>query len=136
MPTLPWIATSAAAGTAGSLPDEVLVLGSRLLLRRARDIPRFITAAQAIRRQVMAADGALGLSLRAEPFAKTFWTLSAWRDQEALDSFVEALPHERTMRDFHLRLRDPVFVTWTVPRGALPVDWSDAVSRITGHAPL
>ncbi|MFD3762137.1 DUF3291 domain-containing protein [Streptomyces sp. NPDC058622] len=135
MPTSPWTATAAAAGTAESLPDEVLVLGSRLLLRRARDIPRFIAASQAIRRQVMAADGALGLSLRAEPLAKTFWTLSAWRDQEALDSFVEALPHERTMRDFHLRLRDPVFVTWTVPRSTLPVDWSDAVSRIAGHAP-
>lgn len=83
----------------------------------------------------MAADGAPGLSLKAEPFSKTFWTLSAWRDQEALDAFVLDLPHARTMRDFRSRLREPVFVRWTVPRGALPVDWPDALSRIAGSGP-
>ncbi|MGW1490492.1 putative quinol monooxygenase [Streptomyces sp. NPDC002402] len=133
MPTIPWTATAAASGSAGPVPDEVLILGSRLVLRRAWDIPRFFAAAQSIRRQVLAADGCLGMSLRGEPFVKTFWTLSAWRDQAALDAFVGAQPHERIMRDFHPRLRDPVIISWTVPRGDLPVDWSDAVNRIAGH---
>ncbi|TQK42724.1 uncharacterized protein DUF3291 [Streptomyces sp. SLBN-118] len=133
MPTTPWTATATACGAAGPLPDEVLVIGSRLVLRRAREILRFFVAARRIRRQVLAARGCLGMSMRAQPFAKTFWTLSAWRDQDALDAFVEAQPHEGAMRDFHPRLRDPVIIGWTVPRSALPVDWSDAVHRIAGH---
>ncbi|QJY49022.1 hypothetical protein [Pseudonocardia broussonetiae] len=37
-------------------------------------------------RQLERADGLVGWSLRAQPFAKTFWALSAWTDERVLAS--------------------------------------------------
>ncbi|MGA5699213.1 DUF3291 domain-containing protein [Peterkaempfera bronchialis] len=127
MPTLPWRAAAAAPAPDGS---EAVVFASRLGLGSAHHVPVFLWAALSIRRQVLAADGALGVSLVAEPFARTFWTLSAWRDHATLDAFVGQRPHVDTMRRFRGRLDSPVFISWTTPAGDLPVDWAEARRRI------
>jgi hypothetical protein len=63
MPTLPWTAPKPV-----SPPDgEITVMASRLELRRLSDVPSFLAGALRIRRQVLAAPGALGLSLIARP---------------------------------------------------------------------
>ena len=114
MATLPWTTTA-------TMPDaDVLVLGSRLELRRARDIPGFLRAAMRIRTQVLASDGAYGVSLIAQPLRRTFWTLSAWRDDAALHGFVRTAPHVDVMRKYHDRMKDAAFTTWTEPASDLP----------------
>jgi hypothetical protein len=132
MPTLPWTpARSAGPGA------DALVLGSKLELRHYRDVARFLLAAMKIRKQVHHSGGALGVSLIAQPARKTFWTLSAWSDQDSLDAFVGALPHRDVMRRFHGRLRETGFVTWAVARADLPQPhsnakemWRDARARL------
>jgi hypothetical protein len=121
MPTLPW--TAAGPAEAGR---DVVVLASRLRLRRYRDIPGFLRAATRIRTQVHGSPGAHGVSLIAQPLGKTFWTLSAWSDQPALDAFVRTAPHLDVMTKYRGRLVDPLFTTWTVPASSLPAARSNA----------
>ena len=73
-----------------------------------------------IRRQVRRSAGALGVSLIAQPFARTFWTLSAWTGHDAISRFVGEEPHRSTMARYHERLEHADFVTWSVAGASLP----------------
>jgi quinol monooxygenase YgiN len=122
MPTLPW-----APGRAAARPtDAVVVLGSRLELRSFWPIVGFLRAALAVRKQVRASPGALGVSLIAEPTHKTFWTLSAWVDQAALNAFVGKPPHRAVMTHYRPEMASSTFATFTIARGALPARKSNA----------
>ncbi len=121
MATLPWTV----ADRADPRTDAV-VLGSRLELRSYRHVPAFLSAAMKVRRQVRAAPGALGVSLIAQLASKTFWTLSAWTDEEVLDAFVRTEPHAGVMKRFGRRLTHADFTTWTCPVSELPSQHSNA----------
>ena len=134
MPVLPWTTTDERADERA---DEVVVLASRLQLRRVRDVPGFLRAALAIRRQVLRSPGAVGVSLLAQPAHRTFWTLSAWTDEEAIGRFVGELPHRATMSRYHDRLAGAEFTTWTTEAATLPGArsnardlWSDGKHRL------
>jgi len=123
MPALPWTTASASA----SDPEQsVIVLASRLELHSYRDVVPFLRAAMRIRTQVRGSEGAYGLALDAQPLRKTFWTLSAWTDQNAMDAFVRTSPHVDVMQKFGARLKDSGFQTFTVAAHALPAARSNA----------
>ncbi len=115
MPISPW--TTAVQPEPGA---EAIVLGTRLELRSYRHIPGFLRAAMRVRRQVQGSERAFGVSLLAQPLRKTFWTLSAWSDQGALDRFVRTSPHIEVMARYHDRLREASFTTWPRSAGELP----------------
>ncbi len=125
MPKLPWTG-GPMADSARDDDAETIVLGSFLQLHSYRDIPGFLRAAARIRSQVLASPGAMGVSLIAQPTRRTFWTLSAWTDQAALDAFVRAVPHMDVMRKYRGRLRASAFTTWTVAASDLPKPRSNA----------
>ncbi len=85
MPPLPWT-----AGPAADTDGDVLVMASLLKLRSFRRVPGFLRAALAIRRHALAADGFAGLALNTDLPRRTFFTLSAWRDRDALDAFIRS----------------------------------------------
>jgi hypothetical protein len=124
MPTLPWTIVEQPHAD-----SEVLFLASRLRLRSARHIPGFFLSAFEIRRQVRRSPGAVGVSLLAQPLRKTFWTLSAWTDQGALDTFVRTDPHLGVITRYHRRLVDSEFATWTASTTSLPPARSNASDR-------
>src|SRR5215210_7457422 len=55
----------------------------------------------------MDAPGAVGVSLRTELSRRTFWTLSAWRDKDALGAF--------TRSDYHRGVMVSTDAGWPVP---------------------
>ncbi|QXJ20254.1 DUF3291 domain-containing protein [Actinomadura graeca] len=125
MPTLPWIPLAKAG------PDaEVLVMASRLEVRSLRHVPGFFLASLALLRQARRAEGAHGVTLKAQLLKRTFWTLSAWSGGEALRSYAAAEPHVSTMRRKRAVMRDSTFVFWNVPAADLPIGWPDAQQRI------
>jgi hypothetical protein len=126
MPTLSWTTPKPAPSPEG----PVTVMASRLELRRLRDVPGFLTGALRIRRQMLGSPGALGLSLIAKPLRRTFWTLSAWQDPEALHAVVGREPHRAIMKHFQPRMAGSSFVTWTAPAASLPISWEDALSHL------
>ena len=65
--------------------SPVVVMASRFELKRMRDVPGFLLDSLRIRRQVLRADGALGVSLVAHPLRRQVLTLSAWSDRQAVN---------------------------------------------------
>jgi len=126
MPTMPW--TPGPERPAADTP--VVVMASRLELRRYRDVPGFLRAAMALRRELRTADGAVGLALAAQPLRKTFWTLSAWRDDAALRGYTRNPTHVAVMRRYHDRMAQATFRTWTEAAGTAPPDWAAARARL------
>jgi hypothetical protein len=129
MPTLPWRT---------KLPviphQEYLVMASRLPLRSHRTIPRFLGLTASVARQLEGTSGLVGYSLLAQPIRKTFWTLSAWTDRDALDAFVRTMPHLAVMGKLRTHMGPTRFTTWTAPGSALPIPWDGAIQRLMGSS--
>lgn len=125
MPALPWTIV------AGADHDqrEVVVMASLLRLDSVRHVPGFLRAAMAIRRQVLGADGAVGVGLNTA-LPRTFFTLSAWRDRGALNAFVRSEPHVSTMRRYRTAMAGARFVAWSAIAAELPPTWSEVRRRL------
>ena len=125
MPPLPW--TTAPATDGGQ--DEVVVMASLLRLDSVRRVPGFLRSAMAIRQQVLHADGAVGVALNTA-LPRTFFTLSAWRDRDALNTFVRSEPHVSSMRRYQPAMADARFVFWNAIADSLPPSWSEVQRRL------
>ncbi|MGI5200439.1 hypothetical protein ACQEU6_02360 [Spirillospora sp. CA-108201] len=123
MPTLPWVGP-------GGTKSEVLVMASRLEVRRLREVPGFFLASVALWRQARRSSGVHGLGLKAELLKRTFWTVSAWSDKKALYAYARAEPHHSTMRRLRSVTHESTFVFWTAEPGELPITWTEVKRRI------
>ena len=121
MLTIPWTSAKNEPQTAA------LVQISRLELARKRDVPGFLIAALRIRRLTLRTPGAGGLSLRAQPLRRTFWTLSTWHDEAAIGEFMRTRGHRAVMVKYRDRMAGSHFHTWsrTDPSVGKP-SWVDA----------
>lgn len=129
MPALPWRTFDAV-----NPAHEYTVMASRLPLARYRDVPAFLQATMHIRRQLRRADGLLGYGLDAKLFRRTFWTLSVWRDADALAAFARTDPHAAHVERIRPLMNTTTFVTWTTTGDQLPVTWDHARQRISAAA--
>ena len=106
--------------------------------RRRRRCPSPYSArvAQSIRawRQARRSPGVLGVTLRAQPLRLSYWTLSAWTGQDALDAFARAEPHRTIMRRVRPWAKTATFRFWTADAAQLSPDrlWAEAERRISG----
>ena len=126
MPALPWT-----NGPHQPAPGEELhVLTSTLPLTHYRDVPRFLRWTMKIRRQLATAEGCAGYSLDARLLRKTFFTLSAWQDGEAMNRFVRSGQHATMLADMAGRLGQSTFVESSIPGTELPLDWAAARQRL------
>jgi len=109
---------------------------SRFELTSAWRSPGFFAYAMRIWRQVRRSPGIVGVSLRAYRLRGTFWTLSAWTDEAALQAFARTDPHRTIMRRLRPRAGTATFRFWTVPACKLvPVQlWAEAGAWITAPA--
>lgn len=128
MPTLPWtVPNQARPGT------EAQVMASRFEVRTLADVPKFFLKSLAAWRQVRSAPGALGASLIAQPLKRTFYTLSAWEDRDALYAYARAEPHRSIMNGLRSTMRDSTFTFWEVPVEQLPIRWDEAKQRLAAE---
>jgi hypothetical protein len=129
MPALPWIQVCEPEADA-----TYVVMASRLPLRSYARIPAFIRATGRIRRQLATAEGLVGYALDAKVLSKTFWTLSAWKDQEMLDGFARAEPHRRLVTAIRPHMTPTTFVTWTSTGSDIPPKWETAREQVNREA--
>lgn len=126
MPTLPWTVSNPAPRY-----TEVHVFASRFETRTLWGALRFLARTPGVWRQVSRAPGAYGATLKAEPFKRTFWTLSAWESPAALKGFARSGAHAPTSQGLSAQMRDARFATWQVSSEDLPLDWAEARRRLT-----
>ncbi|MFJ6480971.1 MULTISPECIES: DUF3291 domain-containing protein [unclassified Streptomyces] len=129
MPTIPWM-PGAAAKDATADSGQAVVMASKLQVTSLLHVPRFFLLSLVVWKQVRSAPGVIGASLRAEPLKKTFWTLSAWSGQEALDTFSRSDPHARIVSRLRKVMDRSVFVFYPADHDSLPAGWDDAVARL------
>lgn len=126
MPTLPWIVPNPVPAAV-----EVHVFASRFETRTLWGALRFLARTPGVWRQVSRAPGAYGASLKAQPFKRTFWTLSAWESPAALKEFARSGTHAPTARGLSAQMRDAKFTSWQASSDDLPLDWTEVVRRLT-----
>jgi quinol monooxygenase YgiN len=125
MPALPWTAVAAPD------PDsEYVVMASSLPLLRLTATFRFLRFVQAIRRQLAHSDGLIGYALWAKPISRRYWTLSVWRDETALASFMRSSPHAEIMTELRPAMDATTFVRWTVKGSDARIRWEEALRRL------
>ncbi|MFJ3880030.1 DUF3291 domain-containing protein [Streptomyces sp. NPDC090077] len=125
MPDIPWLTPTQAA------PDaEVYVMASRFETTTLLGAVRFFLKAPGIIGQIRKAPGAHGAALRARVLGRTFLTLSAWEDRDALHRFARSEPHRSSARAAAAYTKESAFTFWTVPASGLPVTWAEAERRL------
>ena len=106
---LPW--TTRAPMEPGT---DYLVMASHLPLKRITSTIRFFRGVAAIRKQLATAPGLVGYTLRAQPLARDYWTLSVWQDGKALREFMRTPPHAGLMTSLRPFMGPTKFTTWKI----------------------
>jgi hypothetical protein len=125
MPKTPWLQVSPPQSD-----RSCLALISYLPLRHFRVLPNFFLFSIQIQRQLRTAPGLIGYSMEAKLFARKFWTLSVWEDQQSLNDFVRKVPHLRIMQALAPHMGETKFAQWTVTHAEIPIDWQSAKARL------
>ncbi|MCJ1679365.1 DUF3291 domain-containing protein [Streptomyces sp. APSN-46.1] len=125
MPDIPW-STPTQAPTGA----EVYVMASRFETATLLGAFRFFLKSPGIILQVRKAPGAHGVALRARVFSRTFLTVSAWEDREALYRFARSEPHRSSSRAASASMKESTFTFWSVPASELPITWAEAQRRL------
>ncbi len=110
-----------------------LVSVTRLRVRAIRFVLPFAWQSWRSFWQARRAPGNIGVRLRkAEGLA--FWTLSVWRDEEAMSDYRIAPPHRQAMPRLLEWCDEAAVVHWSQESGDLP-DWEIAEQRLaeSGH---
>ena len=125
MPASPW----RTFGSPNPNSDFVALLSYLPLKSYWRVFPFVFYTVQVVK-QLESAQGLVGYSLLARPFSKRFWTLSAWKNDEALRGFVQHPPHVSIMTALAPHMDKTKFVRWTVKGSDLPLRWDEALRRL------
>jgi hypothetical protein len=112
---------------------DYLVMASHLPLRRFSSIVRFFRGVSAVRKQLAAADGLVGYTLRAKPFTRDYWTLSVWKDETALREFMRTPPHVQLMTSLKPFMGATKFVTWSISGADGRPTLAGALTRLTAN---
>ncbi len=109
------------------------VMASKFELTSRWRAPAFLAQVVRAWRQARRSEGVLGVTLRAQPLRRTYWTLSAWTGKDALNAFARAEPHRTIMKRVRPWARTATFRFWTADAGLLTPDrlWAEAERRIS-----
>jgi len=108
---------------------EYLALLTYLPLNKHRTIPRLLWSMFAIQKQLADSTGIIGYALRAKPFQKDFWTISAWLDERSLMDFALRIPHSEVMKALTPHMGPTKFTRWKVAASQLPLGWDFAMEH-------
>jgi hypothetical protein len=107
-----------------------VVLASHLPLLKMSSTVRFFRAVSAIRKQLAETDGLVGYTLRAKPLARNYWTLSVWKDSDALRRFTETSPHVEVMSSLRPLMGATRFAEWEITGADGRPTWTQALEHL------
>src|SRR5438045_4036735 len=110
----------------GRGPSAVVAV-TRTDFERYRDMPGAAVAALRFRHALPSTQGAIGLSLAVQPFARRTWSISAWETEDHLRRFLGSPAHIAIVRRYRTRVRVSSTIS-TVERFHLQQAWRTAVS--------
>jgi heme-degrading monooxygenase HmoA len=110
--------------------SEYVVMASHLPLRKVSSTVRFFRAVNAVRGQLADTDGLVGYTLRAKPLSRDYWTLSVWKDRDALTEFMRTSPHVGIMTSLKPLMEPTKFIYWSIKGSDGRPDFTDALKRL------
>lgn len=124
---LPW-----RAGPANETDDPVLVSVTDFRLAKAQDLPGAYITALRLHRAWSGLEGAIGMWLWTEPFARRYGAVSVWQDEQALRRFVSGPVHVAIMRKY--RDKGKLSSTsWHAERFIPAQAWQQATRRLAAR---
>lgn len=79
-------------------------------------------------------DGYVGHSVRSRILGNEVWTMTMWRDEDALNAFVRSDMHRAAMREGLSGVRRAKFLRMPWPRASLPPTWDEILARLESVA--
>ena len=117
----PWI-RYAAADESG----EYLAMVSYFRRKGIGAMPRFLSYALRIGRQLGHSEGLVYYSTGAKVGSLEFWSTTVWEDEQALMKFVRSYPHSEIMEMMRPRVQRSEFVRWNISGPDAPPDQREA----------
>src|SRR5580765_3611464 len=99
---------------------QMIVVATRLTVRRARYLPGFLRGSFAVAWQASKSPGFVAGALRAEPSGPVFWTLTAWESSGAVARFRESGAHARVAGRLADWGGEGAIAVWTLDGTDLP----------------
>ncbi|MCC5841493.1 MAG: antibiotic biosynthesis monooxygenase [Opitutales bacterium] len=132
--TAPYRSTALARGEALD-PEEIVIVALSATEHRPGKRRDFFTDTRRVLADLPDQDGLLGYSFRFEIFGNEAWTMTAWRDEAALQAFVRSPAHAEAVRASGQTAQNIRFVTLHRPLSSLPVRWSEALPLLQAASP-
>ena len=111
-----------------------IVSVTRLHLRSLRFFPGFLWYTRRSIRQAKSTPGNLGVRVR-KTRGLAFWTLSIWRDNQAIRAFVPASPHKEAMQKLPHWCDEAAFADWEQDTADWP-SWETAAEKLAATGRL
>ena len=111
-----------------------IVSVTRLHLRSLRFFPGFLWYTRRSIRQAKRTPGNLGVRVR-KTKGLAFWTLSMWRDNQAIRTFVPASPHREAMQKLPHSCDEAAFADWQQETTDWP-SWETAAEKLAASGRL
>lgn len=107
---------------------------TRLRLRSIRFLPVFFWRAQQSAKQARTAPGNIGVELR-KTAGLRFWTLTVWKNTEAMAAFRGAPPHRDVMSRLRHWCDEAAYAHWEQADDTMP-PWDEAARRLRDSGKL
>lgn len=104
---------------------------TRLRLRSIRFLPAFILWANRSQKQARRSEGNLAIEILRDA-RWTFWTKSAWKDEDSMRAFMLDEPHRSAMAKLSDWCDEASVAHWTQEADQLP-DWKEAHRRMVAE---
>lgn len=75
-------------------------------------------------------DGFIGHSARTRLFGNEVWTMTAWRNEAALEAFSVSPTHLAAIREGLSAVNQAQFLRMQVPKDQVPPSWDDVLARL------
>lgn len=121
--------------------DNVIVGLTTASVKDGDDHDLFYARVDDVTESLDAQDGFIGYSIRRTLDGSQAWTMTVWRDEEALWAFVASPVHAKAIDDAYDTMKSSTFATIEVPTKDLPLSWDKALEllakqgRTYGEAP-
>ncbi len=109
----------------------MLIALTRLRVRSALTLPRFVWYSLAVSRQAKRVEGFSGGKLLVDSH-RTFWTMTAWQNPKQMHVFMASGDHRRVMPYLASWCDEASVAHWNTETDELP-DWIEAHRRMVGE---
>lgn len=70
-------------------------------------------------------DGYLGHKIRKQIFGHEGWTMTVWRNEESLNSFLKGDIHRQAMQNGLDAVKEGRFVRFSIEKSKIPISWKE-----------